>query len=74
MAPLSDFASAELAAKLLGVALLMFAFSPFVLAGHYDLYRDPNRTGARPRTTTQEGVAAAISALLIGGGAGWMLI
>ena len=53
-APISGSASTEMAAKLLGVAMLVFGASPFVLAGHYSLYCSWGRNGPRPRVTKQE--------------------
>ena len=54
VAPIAGAVAPELAAKLLGVAMLVFAASPFVLAGHFNLYRDWDRTKSRPQVTGQE--------------------
>ena len=41
-------------AWLLGLALVIFAATPPVIAGHYDLYRPRCWPGGRPPVTTQE--------------------
>ena len=72
-APLSNSASTEMAVKLFGVALLIFAASPFVLAGHYNLYCSWDKRVPRPRVTKQELTAAVVTVLLCAGGAWWIL-
>ena len=73
VAPIAGAVAPELAAKLLGVAMLVFAASPFVLAGHYNLYRDWDRTKSRPQVTGQELVAAIVVILPVGAGSFWIL-
>lgn len=54
VAPLLGDISLRWATWLFGLALVIFAGTPPVIAGHYNLFRyDPNRTD-RPLTTTQE--------------------
>ena len=72
-APLSGAASTDFAAKLFGVAMLIFAAFPFALAGHYNLYCSWGKGRPRPRMTKQEGVAASLSIALGVGGAWWIL-
>ena len=72
-APLSGSASTDMAAKLLGIAMLMFSAFPFVLAGHYNLYCSWGKSRPRPRVTKQEWVAAGVSILLAIGGIWWIL-
>jgi hypothetical protein len=50
---------------LLGLSLIRFAGYPFVLAGHYDLYRRVERPDGRPRFTSQEGVVLAVWEVII---------
>ena len=72
VAPLAGSASAGMAAKFLGLAMMLFAASPFVLAGHYNLYCSWGKEGCRPRATNQEWLAAGISAALVVAGAVWV--
>ena len=72
-APLSGAASTDMAAKLLGVAMIVFAACPFVLAGHYNLYCSWGKSGPRPRVTKQEWAAAGVSTALSVGGTSWIL-
>ena len=72
-APLSGTASTNMAAKLFGLAMIVFAAFPFVLAGHYNLYCSWGKSGPRPRVTKQEWVAAVVSTGLVVGGAWWVL-
>lgn len=72
-APLSDAVSTEMAVKLFGVAMLVFAASPFVLAGHYNLYCSWGKNGPRLHVTKQEWTAAGVTTLLCAGGAWWIL-
>lgn len=72
-APLSGAASTEMAAKLFGVAMLIFAASPFVLAGHYNLYCSWGKSVPRPHVTKQEWTAVGVTTLLCAGGAWWIL-
>ena len=58
-----------LSARIFGLSLLIFVLHPFLLAGHYNLFRpekahSSNRSG-RPRITKQERVAWALTGLLI---------
>ena len=72
VAPLSGTASTEVAAKMLGVALMLFTASPFVLTGHYNLYCSWGRNGCRPRVTRQEWLTAGISAIYVACGILWI--
>ena len=74
VAPLSGFASTAFGTKMFGVALMMFAASPFVLAGHYNLYPFRNRSEdePRPNVTGQEWATFSLSILLVTGGACWI--
>ena len=72
-APLSGTATTEMAAKLFGIAMLVFAASPFVLAGHYNLYCSWGKNGPRTHVTKQERTAAGVTTLLCAGGAWWIL-
>ena len=63
-----------MAAKLLGMAMVVFAVSPFVLAGHYNLYCSWGKQLPRPRVTKQEWAATGISVLVVIGGAWWVLV
>ena len=53
-APLSGAASTDIAAKLFGVAMIVFAACSFVLAGHYNLSCSWGKSGPSPRVTKQE--------------------
>ena len=72
-APLLCSVPTEMVAKLLGIAMMLFAASPFVLASHYNLYCSWGKTCCRPRVTKQEMLVAGISALLVVSGASWIL-
>ena len=72
-APIADTASALMAAKLLGMAMILFAASPLVLAGHYNLYCKWGKGDERPWATKQEVSIAVASLLLFGAGAWWIL-
>ena len=51
------------AAKLFGLSLIIFASTPLILAGHYNLfYKDES---PRPQVTKQEGWALLVSSLAI---------
>ena len=66
IAPLLGDVSLRWAVWLFGLALVIFAATPPVIAGHYNLYRyDPDRIG-RPGTTTQEKWALGVVSLAIG--------
>ena len=64
--PLLGSVSTETAAKLLGVAVIVFATYPFVLAGHYNLYCRWDKycpsgdLKRRDRVTKQEWAAAGV--------------
>ena len=73
LAPLSESTSTQMAAKWLGIALMLFTASPFVLAGHYNLYCSWDKNRCRPRVTKQEGFASVVSIILVGCGAWWIL-
>ena len=74
VAPLSGYASTEFGTKMFGLALMLFAASPFVLAGHYNLYPFGNRNDdePRPNVTGQEWATFSLSILLVTGGACWI--
>ena len=72
-APLSGAANTDMAARLFGVAMLVFGAYPFVLAGHYNLYCSWGMSRPRPRVTKQEWVAASISTALGVWVAWWIL-
>ena len=72
-APLSGAASTAMAAKLLAVALMVFACSPFVLAGHYNLYCSWGKDTSRPRVTKQEWASVVISTVAVACGTWWVL-
>jgi hypothetical protein len=48
------------ALRLFGLSLVRFTGFPFVLAGHYDLYRRVGRPDGRPPFTVQESVVLAV--------------
>ena len=73
VAPIAGSVSTGMAAKLLGVAMILFALSPFVLAGHYNLYCSWGKKLPRRRVTKQEWAATGVSVLLVIGGALWVL-
>ena len=67
IAPLLGNTSLEWAAWLFGLALVLFALTPVVIAGHYDLFRhNPNRNVQLPRTI-QESWALGIVFVAIAG-------
>ena len=62
----------DLAAKLFGLALVLFACAPLVLAGHYNLYCRWDKDWPRDRITKQEMAAISVAAFLpLGYGAWW---
>ena len=73
LAPLSGSTSTQMAAKLLGTALMLFTASPFVLAAHYNLYCSWGKNDCRPRVTRQEWLVSGVSTILIACGAWWIL-
>ena len=64
-APIFGAASTDVAAKLLGIALVLFTSSMFVLAGHYDLYCRWGKKLPRDRTTRQEWAAIGFSLVIL---------
>lgn len=69
--PALDVVKADLAGKLFGLALVLFACSPIVLAGHYNLYCRWDKDGSRGRWTNQEKAAIGLATLLPLGYAAW---
>ena len=63
IAPILDIANFQVTVWLFGLSIIVFALSPVVLAGHYNLYR--YRKGRRPNFTFQEGGAWLIAALVV---------
>ncbi len=55
------------AVRLLGLAVLLFAAYPFVLAGHYNLYNVRRAGDPRSRVTTQEWVTLSIAGIPVAG-------
>ena len=64
-APTLGGVSAGAAAKFFGLAFVFFAASPFVLAGHYNLYGSWYKTRPRPWITVQEAVLASFALALL---------
>ncbi len=64
-APIFGAVPTDVGAKLLGVALVLFASSMFVLAGHYNLYGGWGKSLPRGRVTKQEWAASGFSASLL---------
>ena len=64
------------AAKCFGLAFVWFAASPFVLAGHYNLYGGwCKRPPPRPWATVQEKVVAGVSLVFVVGYVGaWIFL
>jgi len=73
LAPLAGSTSTQMAAKWLGIALMLFTASPFILAGRYNLYCSWGKNGCRLRITKQEWLACGVSTVLVAGGAWWIL-
>ena len=76
-APVAGSASVNMAAKLFGIASVMFAVVPIILAGHYNLYCSwgkcrPGQLARRGRVTKQEGAAIGVSCILVASGAWWI--
>ena len=66
IAPLVGDVSLRWAVWLFGLALVIFAATPPVIAGHYNVFRyDPDRID-RPPTTTQEKWALGVVSVAIG--------
>ena len=61
----------DLAGKLFGLALMLFACSPIILAGHYNLYCRWDKDRSRDRLTKQEMAAIGFATLLLLGYAAW---
>ena len=72
VAPLTEAISVKSSARMFGVALMLFAASPFVLAGHYDLYCSLGKRLPRPRVTKQEITTLGLLLLPLGGGIWWI--
>ncbi len=70
-APLLGGVPVDTAAKFFGLALTGFAASPFVLAGHYNLYCSWYKRRRRPRLTPQEAVVTVVTLALLGGYGAW---
>ena len=64
-APIFGTASVDTAAKLFGVALVLFTSSTLVLAGHYDLFCEWGKKRPRDRATKQEWVAVGVAASIL---------
>ena len=58
--PLSCSECTGFAANMFGTALVLFAATPFVLFGHYNLYPFGDQYGRRPWITKQERVALVL--------------
>lgn len=58
-------ATTDVASKLFGVALILFATSWFVLAGHYNLYGEWGKQRPREHRTKQEFAAWGFSLILL---------
>ena len=63
--PVFGTASINVAAKLFGLAFILFISSIFVLAGHYDLYCEWGKERPRGRVTEQEFSALGVSVTLL---------
>ena len=63
--PIFGTVTISVAAKLFGIALILFTSSTFVLAGHYDLYCEWGKQRPRKRVTKQERTAFGGSILLM---------
>ena len=61
--PILGVINLSMSVYLFGLALIIFALSPIVLAGHYNLYL-PRSESSRPHVTTQEKWAFLVSFLL----------
>ena len=75
-ASLSDSWSIDVIAKLLATSAIVFAASPFLLVGHYDLYCSWGKEQAieegRDRVTNQEWTTFGIAILLVAFGVWWI--
>ena len=75
-ASLSDSWSIDVIAKLLATSAITFAASPFLLAGHYNLYcswgKEEDEEEGRDRVTNQEWATFGISILLVAFGVWWI--
>lgn len=63
--PIFGTVTTDVAAKMFGVALILFTSSTFVLAGHYDLFCNWGKKQPRNRTTKQEWAAIGISGVVL---------
>lgn len=63
VAPVSGSVSTAMASKLFVLAIVVFAATPFVLAGHFNLYCSWGKNGPRPRVTKQEWVATGLATI-----------
>ena len=72
--PALDVVDDASAGKLFGCALVLFACSPIVLAGHYNLYCSWDKDRPRDRMTKQEMAAIGFAALLPLGYLGWWIV
>ena len=64
-APIFGTFTTDVAAKIFGIALILFTSSAFVLAGHYDLYCRWDKKLPRDRVTKQEGTASVLSVIIV---------
>ena len=62
--PIFDAVNLSIVVWMFGLALIIFALSPIVLAGHYNLYR-PRKERCRLHLTTQEKWAFLVALLII---------
>lgn len=60
IAPVLGDVPSDWVAWLLGLALIIFAATPPVIAAHYELYGAPHRPSTRPPVTTQEKQALGV--------------
>ena len=71
--PVAGWVSTDMAARLLGVALLSMLAAPFILAAHYNLYCSWGKyVCGRPRITRQEQVAVVTAPFV--NVAGWFIL
>ena len=72
-APMLGGLPVDTAARFFGLALVGFAASPFVLAGHYNLYCSWRKSRPTIRVTAQEWVTTAPAlGLILGYGCWWI--
>ena len=71
--PVAGLVSTDMAARMLGGALLLMLAAPFILAGHYNLYCDWRKdVCCRPWITAQETVA--VTTAVIVNVVGWLFL